>query len=130
MSELIFRVDETLKSIIEYSRSHPEGQSLYGEPVEPSLMLVKDQGAYLMAPTDPRQLVDENGERCVVSYAQGCNPNVDDDFYENARALCGGDDFCEAIALSDLKGLDTATEIHIELTEDSIAVSTLGPVLS
>lgn len=128
MGTLIFRVDETLKSIIAHSRANPDNQSVYGEAVEPSLMLVKDQGAYLMAPTDPRQMRDD-GEGCVVAYAEGCNPAVDEDFYENARALCGGDDFCEAIPLGEPPALDSAHEIHIELTEDSISVTTLGPVI-
>ncbi|WP_051504144.1 DUF3085 domain-containing protein [Sphingomonas jaspsi] len=129
MGLLVFPVDDTLKSIIAHSRANPEGQSVYGEPVAPSLMLVKDQGAYLMAPTDPRQLTGE-GEKCVVVYAKGCNPGVDDDFYETARSLCGGDDFCEGIALDEIPGLDTAFEIQIELTETSLAVSTLGPKLN
>lgn len=123
MNTLIFKVDDTLKSIIEHSRSHPEGQTSCGEVIKPSLLLVKDQGAYLMAPTNPRQLVGD-GERCVVAYAEGCNPNVDKDFYENARALCGGDDFAEPIAL---EGLSTsaAIEIRIKLTDEDMTISTV-----
>lgn len=124
---LKFPMNNTLRSIIEWSRNHPE-QTLYGEALpSSSLMLVKDQGVYLMAPTEPRQMLDH--QQCVVAYAEGCDPRKNGDFYENARAECGGDDFCEAIPLQDLEGLDSATEIQIELTEDAMTVFTVGPVL-
>lgn len=126
MNTLVFKMNDTLRSIIEHSRAHPDGQTVYGEPCPPSLMLVKDQGAYLMAPTNPRQL-RENSESSVVVYAEGCDPSINADFYETARAICGGDDFCEGIALADFPAIDSATELFIELTEDSMTVGTKGP---
>ncbi len=55
---------------------------------------VKDQGVYLMsfAPTGP------NDNRVV--YARGFDPerNDFDEWYDSARAICGGDDFGEQLA--------------------------------
>ena len=48
------------------------------------LTLVGDHGVYLMS-------FSQKKDRTIV-YAEGCNPDTDDDFYENKRALYGGDD--------------------------------------
>jgi hypothetical protein len=63
------------------------------------LVLVHDQGVYLMSGGLPRDL-DERysgpAEKSYVAYAQGCNPAVEG-WWERSRALVGGDDFGEPI---------------------------------
>lgn len=86
------------------------------------LLLVKDQGVYLMAggktPKDNK-----------VVYAKGLNPSVDDfdDWYDKAHRVCGGDDFGENIptdffsraiagGAKTLKVKLTATRMSLEAT--------------
>lgn len=125
MGSVVFLIDDTLRSIIDFSEAHPDNQSVYGEKVEPSLMLVKDEGVYLMAPTKPRQMV-EDGSRCVIAYAQGFDPTERDrsEVWDDARAACGGDDFCEAIPLTFFKNAiaDGNTRVTIKLSENEMAL--------
>jgi hypothetical protein len=64
------------------------------------LAFVHDQGIYLM-PTRP-SIPGQNRSNWVV-YAKDCNPDTDEDWWENARNLVGGDDF----------GEDITTAIHV-----------------
>lgn len=115
---LTFKVTDTLKSIMDWSEQHPE-QSLYGDPLpEPSVIIVKDQGVYLMAPTNPRQTLDD--DHCVVAYAEGCDPGKDEDFYERGRDEFGGDDGADAIPVSFLR--KATKEITIDLSENEMKV--------
>jgi hypothetical protein len=52
------------------------------------LTLVGDHGIYLMSFDEK---VPEGDKRTIV-YAEGCNPEKDEDFYDNKHALYGGDD--------------------------------------
>lgn len=62
--------------------------------------LAKDQGAYVGASNGP----DDN---CIF-YFQGCDPNKDEFFYENASDMFGGDDFGEFLPVDWLKKLCAA----------------------
>ena len=57
---------------------------------ESKLMLVGDHGVYMMS------FDQEVGKRTIV-YAVGCNPNTDEDFYDNKERLFGGDDGADQI---------------------------------
>ena len=67
----------------------PDESKIDRSKLKPSLVLAKDQGIYLMTNAD---LTGSASERGTVVYAQGCNPDTDEDWYENARYLFGGDD--------------------------------------
>ena len=58
------------------------------------VILVKDQGVYFLAERGERR---PDGRQKLITYAEGCNPDVDafDDWWELARAEFGGDDFGE-----------------------------------
>lgn len=58
--------------------------------------LVKDTGLYIMTDGPDGKNAKESG---LVVYAKGCNPDTDEDYYENSRFLAGGDDFGEEINL-------------------------------
>jgi len=67
------------------------------KPGKPAVMLVHDQGVYLMSNGSPRDLRGEGSERSFVAYAAGCNPERDADWYDTARNLVGGDDFVDTL---------------------------------
>lgn len=59
--------------------------------IEPGLILVGDQGVYLISNSRNQQKLP--GKKSLdVAYARGANPDVDEDFYEMKRAMFGGDD--------------------------------------
>lgn len=60
-------------------------------PADSELLLVHDQGVYVMSMAQPV------GQRTIV-YANGCNPQNDDAWWETSRRLVGGDDFGEPFA--------------------------------
>lgn len=97
--------------------------------IEPHLSLVKDQGIYLMSGGDPAQWTDETKKQRVVAYAAGYHPDVDNDWYQNARAAVGGDDFSECISLEMFKrALTVATDqnktyIVLQLTKTKISLA-------
>ena len=61
------------------------------EAPAPGLMLVHDQGVYIMSNSN-----EQEGQ--VIAYAKGCDPKKDDSWYEEARRLVGGDDFGEVFS--------------------------------
>lgn len=77
--------------------------------------LVGDTGVYLM-------VFDQSFPRTVV-YAQGCNPEKDQDWYENKESLYGGDDggdlICTVGELRKIIGQVTKTLIA-QLTSSSV----------
>jgi hypothetical protein len=79
-----------LTAIVAHFDQHPNA----------GLAFVHDQGIYLM-PTRP-SIPGQNRSNWVV-YAKDCNPDTDEDWWENARNLVGGDDF----------GEDITTAIHV-----------------
>lgn len=63
-------------------------------PDEPHLILVHDQGVYLLSNGDhgEGQTPSSTG---LVAYAEGCDPVKDPQWFDTARSLVGGDDFAE-----------------------------------
>lgn len=96
---ITFYINDTLKSIIGHSAAADKHSAPYGlgEP-EPGLFLVKDSGIYLMSNADPGQR-REDDKGMVVAYAEGYDPDKDEDVWEKARSVAGGDDFGEMLPL-------------------------------
>ena len=101
----------------------PSDKNMRKDVIGPCLQLVGDQGLYLI--TNAR-FEDESSpaSRGTVAYAKGCDPNKDDDFYENKVALFGGDDGTVAIPyrwylMAKNKGKRV---FKLNLTEDSVSV--------
>lgn len=61
------------------------------------VLLVKDHGLYMMS--ENGEFDPETQRRLILSCAEGFNPDkVEfDDWYEELRDICGGDDFCETL---------------------------------
>lgn len=92
MSELKFNKQEVL-DVIEHS--------IKNSTDNPQILLVGDEGVYIMT-GGPRK-------GAPISYAIGCNPDKDDDWYELKRRTFGGDDGVEDFGAKDIKG---AIESH------------------
>lgn len=60
-----------------------------------NVLLVHDQGVYLMSGGEPRDIVE--GTTSFCAFAKGCDPRSDDEWYDTARSLVGGDDFGEEL---------------------------------
>ncbi len=63
------------------------------KPSDP-VVLVGDHGVYIMSVEGPKK---DDGSAKIVVYAEGCNPETDEDYYDNKRDIFGGDDGVEDI---------------------------------
>lgn len=95
-------------------------------PNQPAILIVHDHGVYLMSNGTP---CDKEGDKNHVVYAQGCNPNTDEDFYEESRYKVGGDDFAEPfpVTAGTLQRCDQYEELHIRMNSKSISVTFKKP---
>ncbi|WP_249151222.1 DUF3085 domain-containing protein [Bradyrhizobium liaoningense] len=135
MSRLIFNAAD-VRRVVEHSITAPTQSEMLVDyedkppyraitkPVPaPSVLLVHDQGVYLMSNGQPRDIV--KGQTSFCAYAQGCHPDRDADWYETARALVGGDDFGECLPwANELKALldRSAKTIALDFRADAIAI--------
>jgi hypothetical protein len=67
----------------------PSAKYIVQSRIKPALILVGDQGVYLITNA---KVAGTPASRGTVSYASGCDPKINDDFYENKEMLFGGDD--------------------------------------
>jgi len=120
--------------------SKPDAQVPTKPTKAPSIIFVHDDGVYLMSngtPGDPRDAEAEQQKRDggktwrrFVAYAQGCNPAIDDDWYDTAHDLVGGDDFAETLPWAiEMHRMIVAgaTEIIINLTASRMSLSCRRP---
>lgn len=102
----------------------PDQSRIDRSKIAPALVLVGDHGLYLINNADVEQPPSERG---MVTYAKGCKPGRDEDFYLNKEAIFGGDD--GAVTLPVEWFIDAIKagkkEIKLRLTEDSV-----GPITS
>jgi hypothetical protein len=101
--------------------SWPKADEVDNEKIPQQFFLVKDSGAYLMAATVERLPGEEDAEKGrsgynFVVYCEGCNPSVDDDYWERQQAAFSGDDFSEGLPLEWLKmAIDNAEAVGIDM---------------
>lgn len=81
------------------SNGYVRAEDVDTSKIEPSVILVKDDGAYLMSNGSPGLLAEAQSGRHQVTYAKHCNPKTDPDCWETARRLVGGDDFAEPLPI-------------------------------
>lgn len=145
MSKLHFTAAD-VRRVVEHSINAPEQRPVvvdYGEPPDwkpttkppeaPAVVLVHDDGIYLMSNGSPRDLIsgDQDNGRSFVAYAKGCNPDTDEDFWHHSVDLVGGDDFGETLpwAQQMLDGInDGAKTVTIVLNKNSIRLEMKVPV--
>ena len=86
--------------------------------IKPALILVGDHGVYLITNA---KMDGSPSSRGTVAYANGCNPELDDDFYENKRNLFGGDDGSVRIPYDWAKwAIQHKKAFRIKLTTNSV----------
>ena len=100
MSKLTFKTAE-VRPLFDHAKAASEHRPTYGQDPIPSLHLVGDQGVYLMSSGIPMLAKEKDkGEGSQVAYAEGTDPNDGGfEWYENKRALYGGDDGVDAVPL-------------------------------
>ena len=143
MTKLLFPAAEVRK-LYEHARDAPRHGKAYGErgPGKPQLMIVKDDGIYLMSNGEPRLLANgtianldaplekdapEAESHNYVVYALGYNPKVDGDVWNKSRAAAGGDDFGEHVEIDVFKAcLEPDCEsIYVEFTATQMKIGSV-----
>lgn len=99
-------------------------------PPGPCLLFVHDRGVYIMSNGIPRDLAAADGSHVV--YAEHCNPNTDDEWYENSRELVGGGDFVETIPIprSWVDACDRFETFEVVLSDETMNSGFVGPIAS
>ncbi len=104
MGVCIFKTEE-VKRCVSHAMASTEWRMAYStEPPRPALCFVHDDGVYVMSNGLPRDIppgADPDKARTYVAYAKDCDRTKDADWWENSRALVGGDDFVELIGVDD-----------------------------
>jgi hypothetical protein len=129
---------EDVRRVVEHSIAAPKQSEQVVEympqttkPIAgPAVLLVHDQGIYLVSNGKPRDIVgadatDKDEGRSFCAYAIGCHPEKDADWYQTARGLVGSDDFVETLPWArKLKALidGGARIITLRMTRDSIEI--------
>ena len=128
MTTLKFKKDE-LRRVVEHSANAPSHNMGWESdtPEGPAIILVKDDGIYLMSNGEPADIVKDPTR--FVAYARGYDPR-DGDVWEKCRAAVGGDDFAETIPL-DKTTIDCilgGVELTVRITSNAIELRTKGAV--
>jgi len=131
LTTLLFDLAD-VRRVVEHARKAPQQRQFYGEQLGPQVLLVKDEGIYLMSNGVPRDMLDgapdELGAQSFVAYAHGYDPNVVTDGLElhmKCREAVGGDDFSEPLGL---EGFETAladptvTSIGLRVSDETIDI--------
>jgi Protein of unknown function (DUF3085) len=134
MPRLIFNATD-VRRVVEHSVDAPKqaemlvdydsktGKAITKPVPAPSVLLVHDQGVYLMSNGEPRDIIKD--QTSFVAYARGCHPIADDDWWETSRALVGGDDFGECLPwANEFKALldRGAKTIALDFRDDAIEI--------
>ncbi len=92
---------------------------------KPGLWLVGDHGVYAMS---NGKLAE--GAKPLVVYAEGCDPNTDDDWFEVKRRTFGGDDGVDFLDAGGLEPLIAAsrgcTHLQIAFLKDAMQLSVIA----
>ena len=134
MTKLIFDAN-TLRPLWKHAREATAHRESCGEHTGPALLLVKDEGIYLMSnglPILATQKPAPNGTGMMdcsqVAYAQGFDPYAEDrmDVWDRAHDAVGGDDFSEPIGADiwdAILGNPTIKHVVIDVADDRLEIS-------
>ncbi len=132
-STLVFEGDAVLE-LLAHAKAAPQHTSPYGLTPNPGpgLMLVKDDGIYLMSNGEPGLPGTDTVNKVV--YARGyealpATVGMEERMarYDKVRDAAGGDDFAEFLPAKSFARLIADGKVEIELTADRMAVSIVNP---
>lgn len=118
-----------IKRCVEHALNSTQwGMGWSEDKAQPALLFVHDHGIYCMSNGEPRDLA-EDGKSAFCAYAKGCDPKKDEDYYEEAEYLVGGDDFGETIPVNPnwLVNCDRFDELHIRVNTKSMSITFKKP---
>ncbi len=88
------------------------------EDNSPGIMIVGDQGVYIIGNDNAEEAPIKSG---LIAYAVGCNPSVDEDWWEMKQMTFGGDDGAEFLELEEAKRLLLlGQEPFVEFTPEQV----------
>lgn len=115
---------EDVKRCVVHALQSKEWRMGYDDEAKPvpALLFVHDHGVYCMSNGIPRDVVDEKS--CFQAFAKGCDPTKDENFYDEADYLVGGDDFVEVFPVNEgwLANCDKFAEMEIRVNTRSMSV--------
>ena len=135
MSKFVFDGIAVLE-LLAHAKAAPRTVSPYGltEDPGPGVMLVKDDGVYLMSNGEPGLRGTETTNKVV--YAQGyealpATASVEERMarYDKIRDAAGGDDFAEFIPAKSLTALEAGGSLQVELSADKMTIAIVRPPL-
>lgn len=129
MSRLVFK-GEAVRRCVEHARRSADWSMGYSDEErkrEPGLLLVHDDGVYLMSNGVPHDTIRRPMRKgkpatdgAFVAYAEGTDPTeLDfDEWWETSRELVGGDDFVECLPIEWFA--DETDRVVLEIGQDEI----------
>lgn len=123
MGVCVFKTSE-IKRCVQHALSSTKWDMGWSkESPQPAILFVHDHGVYVMSNGKPTDM--EGEQSAYVAYAKGCHPKKDEDFYEEARFLVGGDDFGETIVITPdwLRRCDVYEEMRVRVNTKSMSIT-------
>lgn len=99
----------------------PDSSKINESKLPNSFSLVGDHGVYML----PNKVLGKTpSESGFVVHAKGCNPDIDEDFYENKRVIFGGDDGAIQIPFEWvlIAKENNNEQLKIKLNQDSVSL--------
>jgi hypothetical protein len=126
MTTLRFNCDH-VRRLVDHAKAAPKHRRGWGDrgKARPCLILVHDEGIYLMSNGEPGLMLADAEKGHDVAYARGFNPHVDGaGVWDAARDAVGGDDFAEYldVAMFEPALLAGRGDVCVEITQESIRV--------
>lgn len=122
--------------LLAHAKAAPRTVSPYGLTKDPGpgVMLVKDDGVYLMSNGEPGLRGTETTNKVV--YAQGyealpVTASMEERMtrYDKIRDAAGGDDFAEFIPEKSFTALEAGGSLQVELSADEMTIGIIRPPL-
>ncbi len=122
--------------LLEHAKAAPRTVSPYGLTPDPGpgVILVKDDGVYLMSNGEPGLRGTETTNKVV--YAQGyealpATASTEERIarYDKIRDAAGGDDFAEFVPAKSLTALEPGGSLEVELSADKMTIAVVRPPL-
>ena len=120
--------------LLAHAKNAPKHTSPYGLTPNPGpgLMLVKDDGIYLMSNGDPGLPGTDTVNKVVYAHGYEALPttaSIEERIarYDKVRDAVGGDDFAEFLPAKSLARLAADGRLEIELAADKMSIFIVGP---